>query len=132
MTILLSLMLLARIWRSIGDDHFSKEEAFLLTERHLLKKTDKDQYVTPEMGNFFIANIFLLMILLNVYCLKKQKNELRKRKIQRNILTFHINTKFFMFFLWISLPVYILKKPFFSTALNLKTDKKTFNIPSSD
>ena len=109
MTILLSLMLLARIWRSIGDDHFSQEEAFLLAVRHSLYKIDKDQYITPEMGNFFITNIYLFMILFNVHYLKRQKSELRKRKNQRNIITFHTNTKFFMFFLWISLPVYILK-----------------------
>lgn len=110
MTTLLSLMFLARIWRSIDDDdYFSQEEAFLLVERHLLYKIDNDQYITPETGNYFITNIYMFMIIFNVYYLEKQKSELRKRKFQRNIITFHTNTKFFMFFLWISLPVLILK-----------------------
>ena len=109
MTMFNSLMFFARIRRSIGDVYFSQEEVFLLAERHLLYKTDTTQYITPEMGTYFIANILLLMIVVNVYYLKRQKSEFRKRKIQRNILTFHTNTKFFMFFLWISMPVLILK-----------------------
>ena len=117
LTIFQSLMLLARIWRSIGNDNFSQDDAFLLAERHLLYQTDKNQYVTPEMGNYFTANISLLMILFNVYYLQRQKSELRNRKIQRNIITFHTNTKFFMFFLWISLPVLILKSLSFQQPL---------------
>ena len=80
-----------------------------MVERHSLYKTDKNQYVTPEMGNYFTANISLLLILINFHYLKRQKSELRKRKFQRNIITFNTNTKFFMFFLLISLPVLILK-----------------------
>ena len=88
LTIFQSLVLLARIWRSIGHNYLSKEEAFLMVERHSLYKTDKNQYVTPEMGNYFTANISLLLILINFHYLKRQKSELRKRKFQRNIITF--------------------------------------------
>merc|ERR1711860_421057 len=61
------------------------------------------------MGHYFITNIHLFMVLFNVHYLEKQKGEFRKRKVQRNIITFHTNINFFLFFLWISLPVLILK-----------------------
>ena len=109
LSILLSLILFARISTSIGEDPFSEREAFLLAERHLLQRTDEDQYITPEMGQYFVTNIHLLIVLFSVNYLEKQKGEFRKRKVQRNIITFHTNIKFFMFFLWISLPVFILK-----------------------
>ena len=103
------LILFTRISTSIGEDPFGEKEAFLLAERHLLQRTDEEQIITPEMGQYFITNILLFMVLSNVHYLKKQKGEFRKRKVQRNIITFHTNINFFMFFLWISFPVIILK-----------------------
>ena len=61
------------------------------------------------MGQYFVTNIHLLIVLFSVNYLEKQKGEFRKRKVQRNIITFHTNISFFLFFLWISLPVLILK-----------------------
>ena len=109
MTILLGLNLLSQILTSIGEDSFSEKEAFLLAERHLLQRTDENRYITPEIGQYFVTNIHLFLLLFNVHYLEKQKVGFRKRKVQKNIITFYTNIKFFIFFLWISLPVIILK-----------------------
>ena len=55
MTILLGLNLLSQILTSIGEDSFSEKEAFLLAERHLLHRTDEDQYMTPEVGQYLVT-----------------------------------------------------------------------------
>ena len=102
MTILLGLNLLSQMLTSIGEDPFGEEEAFLLAERHLLQRTDEDRYITPEIGQYFVTNIQLFLLLFQFHYLRKQKVDFSKRKAQRNIITFHTNIKFFMFFLWIT------------------------------
>ena len=111
MTILLCLSLFVRIWRT-GCDDSSDKQACLLAECHICHipgRTDHDQYITPEIGHYFLANVFTFMIFTNVHYLTKKHGDLRKIKVQRNIITFHSNFYFFMFFMFISLPVYILK-----------------------